>query len=292
MTLAGGSLSAVNGNATFSGSTSLRPSTVSTLSLVDAYDGTTPRNLNITGAIGGSGHLNIAGSGIATLTADSSYSGNTTITGGRLALAPVNVSSSNNIPASEKIFVGSSGTLDVAAVPAAGGFRLGTTQTLAGSGNVDGDVTADVSTATVMPGDTGTPGNLTLRNNFSLTSGKLAIESDSSSFSVLTVSGAVTLGGTLQLKASHQPALNAPITILNKTGSGAISGIFAGLAENAYFHPDSGFTSDWYRISYFGGTGNDIVISRQSVPEPGSLALLAVATSTLLRRRRRQSLKD
>jgi autotransporter-associated beta strand protein len=287
MVLAGGSLSAVNGNATFGGSTSLAPATASTLSLVDAYNGVTARNLSLTGPIGGSGHLNVAGAGIATLTADNGYSGNTTITGGRLTLAPVNVSSSNNIPASAKISIGSAGTLDVLAIPAAGGFKLGTTQTLAGTGNVDGDVTADSSTATVMPGDTDSPGNLTLRNNFTLTSGKLAIESDSSSFSVLTVSGAVMLGGTLQLKAAHQPALSAPITIVNKTSSGAISGIFAGLAENAYFHPDSGFTSDWYKISYFGGNGNDIVISRQSVPEPGSLALLALATSSLLRRRRR-----
>jgi autotransporter-associated beta strand protein len=291
MTLAGGSLAATNQTGSFGGAMTLQSMTTSTVSLVDPSNGTTARNLNLTGAIGGFGHLNITGSGIATFTADNSYSGNTTIAGGRLTLVPVNGSSSNNIPISPKISIGSAGTLDVSAIPAAGGFKLGTTQTLAGTGNVDGDVTADVSTATVMPGDTDSPGNLTLRSNFTLSSGKLAIESDSSSFSVLTVSGAVTLGGTLQLKAAHQPGLNTPITILNKTGVGAISGIFSGLADNAYFHPDSGITGDWYKITYFGGTGNDIVISRQAIPEPGSLALLAVATSCLLRRRRREAVR-
>jgi autotransporter-associated beta strand protein len=243
---------------------------------------------NSLGQTGGSYGFTKTGAGTLLLSGTNTYTGNTIVNGGSLVLS---TAGNNNIASSARIVISSSATLNVSNVAGTGGFKVGANQTLAGSGNIEGAVTADVSTATVMPGDTDSPGNLTLRSNFTLSSGKLAIESDSSSFSVLTVSGAVTLGGTLQLKAAHQPALNTPITILNKTGVGAISGIFSGLADNAYFHPDSGITGDWYKITYFGGTGNDIVISRQAIPEPGSLALLAVATSCLLRRRRREAVR-
>jgi autotransporter-associated beta strand protein len=288
ITLAGGSLGATGATSrTFGGPITLKSSTTSTLSLVDPSNGTTARSLQMSGAIGGSGHLNIAGAGTATLTADSNYTGETTIQSGKLALVPVNAASNNNISNSARINVASGGTLDVSGVVAAGGFKLGSAQTLAGTGNVDGDVTVDTSGAAVAPGQTGTPGNLTLRNNFSLSSGKLAIESDGASFALLTVHGSVALGGTLHLKAAYQPALDAPITIVNKVSAGAVSGIFAGLAEEAYFQPAEGLTGDWYKISYLGGNGNDIVISRQAVPEPASTGLIAFAAAGLLTRRRR-----
>jgi autotransporter-associated beta strand protein len=221
-------------------------------------------------------------------TSTNSYTGTTTINDGTLGLVATS-GTSNPISSSTKITLASSAKLDVTGVTL--GFTLGSTQTLAGTGNVYGNVTSSNASSKVMPGDTNTPGTLTLNNNFTLSNGNLAIESDSSSFAMLTVSGAVTLGGGLQLKASYQPTLSTPIKILNKTSGGAITSTFAGLAQNAYFHPTSGNTGDWYKVSYTGGDGNDIVISREAVPEPSSVGMVALGAGVLMRRRRRSSSK-
>jgi hypothetical protein len=74
----------------------------------------------------------------------------------------------------------------------------------------------------------------------------------------LTSSGSVTLGGTLQVSLGFTPALSNSFTILNKTGGGAITGTFNGLAEGAIF--EVGGVP--FQITYMGGTGNDVVLTR------------------------------
>jgi fibronectin-binding autotransporter adhesin len=67
-----------------------------------------------------------------------------------------------------------------------------------------------------------------------------------------------TLGGSLDLVAA--PALTAGSTfrIIDNTSSTAITGTFAGLPQNAEFYEDA----QWWRISYTGGNGNDVLLTR------------------------------
>lgn len=68
-----------------------------------------------------------------------------------------------------------------------------------------------------------------------------------------------TLAGTLDLIAAPSLAAGDTYRIIDNTGSStAITGTFAGLPEGAEFHE----AAQWWRISYTGGTGNDVVLTR------------------------------
>jgi autotransporter-associated beta strand protein len=81
-------------------------------------------------------------------------------------------------------------------------------------------------------------------------------------FDQLRLSGAgsvVTLAGRLDLVASPALAAGGSFRILDNSGnSAAVSGTFAGLPEAAEFYEDG----QWWRISYSGGSGNDVVLTR------------------------------
>jgi hypothetical protein len=53
-------------------------------------------------------------------------------------------------------------------------------------------------------------------------------------------------------------------TILNNQGSSAIKGTFAGLPDGSTFTVKVGGTVMTFRISYVGGTGNDVTLKRIS----------------------------
>jgi autotransporter-associated beta strand protein len=74
----------------------------------------------------------------------------------------------------------------------------------------------------------------------------------------VSVGGTVTLAGALDLAAAPALAANSTFTIINNTGAGAVSGTFASKPQNAEFYEDG----QWWRISYTGGTGNDVVLTR------------------------------
>ena len=69
----------------------------------------------------------------------------------------------------------------------------------------------------------------------------------------------VTLGGTLDLIAAAGLASGSTFRILdNSPSNAAIIGTFDGLPQNAEFYEDG----QWWRISYTGGTGNDVELTR------------------------------
>jgi hypothetical protein len=71
-----------------------------------------------------------------------------------------------------------------------------------------------------------------------------------------------TLGGTLAITdvLGTKPAVGSTLTILNNLGSGATTGIFAGLPAGSTITVN-GMT---FQISYVGGTGNDVTLTRIS----------------------------
>jgi hypothetical protein len=79
---------------------------------------------------------------------------------------------------------------------------------------------------------------------------------------VVSTSGTVTLGGTLQVTATVVPAVRSSFEILANKGNAAISGTFAGLAERGTFTVTSGSTTMTFQISYKGGGGNNVTITR------------------------------
>jgi autotransporter-associated beta strand protein len=215
----------VNGDFTFTGSSSMDLGT-GAVTLSGTRRVTVSANtLTIGGIVGpssGGNGLTKAGSGTLTLNAAETYNGNTTISAGTLALgASASIANSPNITVN--------GTLDVSAVS---GFALGGSQTLQGSGVVNGSV-GTASGSEIIPGTDGTTGTLTLSNSLSLASGATCNFDLSSTAAgandLLVVNGsgtALTLNGnSFVIKASStlDPAVDYTLV---SVPNGTISGTF------------------------------------------------------------------
>lgn len=297
ITLAGGALGATGATSrSFSGALTLKPSTTSTLSLVDPSNGTTARSLNITGPIGGSGNLSITGSGNATFTANSNYTGTTTIAGGTLSL--VHASSTNNIASSPSITIQSGANLDVSGI--ASGFALGTNQTLKGSGTVHGNFSANPSSASrIAPGNSGKltfNGDLTLNPNatydIQIGGDGVGIGLAGTDFDQIVVNGAgksLTLG-TASLKILPMPGIvvGQAYRIVNTTnGAGVVnSSIFKNLTQNLNAGGPYTEGNVTYDIAYGYGSGGYVDITFSAVPEPTSMLLTTLCGALFMRRRR------
>jgi autotransporter-associated beta strand protein len=95
-------------------------------------------------------------------------------------------------------------------------------------------------------------------------------------YDTLTVAGAVSLAGALDLEAAPGLPLASSFTLINSAGAGAVSGAFTNKPNN------SAFTEDGYRwrITYAGGTGNDVVLALASLPTLSDLTNVTVAANT------------
>jgi autotransporter-associated beta strand protein len=76
--------------------------------------------------------------------------------------------------------------------------------------------------------------------------------------SLANAASTVTLAGTLDLIAAPGLTAGSTFRIVDNSGNAAVTGTFAGLPQNAAFYEDG----QWWRISYTGGTGNDVVLTR------------------------------
>ncbi len=98
--------------------------------------------------------------------------------------------------------------------------------------------------------------------------GKLTVQiggtSSSPTSGSITAAGPVSLGGTLTVTSTVTPAVGSSFEILNNLAASAITGAFAGLAEGATFSVKVGATIMTFKITYAGGTGNDVVITHVS----------------------------
>lgn len=206
-----------------------------------------------------------------TLNAVNTYTGNTTVSGGTLVLAPA-----ASIANSAAIIVNSAGTLDVSGVT--GGFAVGASQTLRGSGSVLGKVTA---AGAVTPGTGGTLGTLTYNNDVTI-GGSLNIDIDSDAN---TLAGGVDLiqgVNTLDITGSTVNFNNiTPLLVAPDDGAyvfakyTSLTGTFATVNN----------TPAGYSIDYNYQGGNQIALV-SAIPEPATMAIMAIGGLALLRRRR------
>jgi autotransporter-associated beta strand protein len=85
-----------------------------------------------------------------------------------------------------------------------------------------------------------------------------------SGYSQLNVTGTVGLGNAnLQLNMPVVGVTNSQLTIINNDGVDAVTGTFTNLPEGATITASSGAK---FKISYHGGTGNDVVLTQISLP--------------------------
>jgi autotransporter-associated beta strand protein len=216
-------------------------------------DGTGPEGGGVFG-------LTKTGSKILTLTGANLYTGNTTISNGTLALT-----GSGSIASSPIIDVASLGIFDVAGV--SGGYTLGASQTLKGSGTVIGPMTV---AGTLSPGaSTGTiyvTGATTLNGTFSVD-----VETDGTSDLLAVTGGDLTLGGSLTI-ADLSKLVYPVYTIATYTGNRY--GSFVG---------GNNLPGTWW-VDY--GTGSNSAITL--VPEPATLVLLGLGGLGLILGRKRR----
>lgn len=173
---------------------------------------------NVTGVVQDSATsaLNING-------AANTYTANTTISAGTLKLG-----ASASIASSSNINIASGAIFDVLLVT--GGFTLANSQTLQGAGNVSGNVTA-ASAAKISPAGAGVAGTLAFNNNVVMNTGTnfvLDVSTSSGSGNDLaTISGTLTAGGTVSLKALSGAANLDTTADYVLVTAGSISGSFA-----------------------------------------------------------------
>ena len=189
-------------------------------------------------ATNASGGLTSTGNGTLTLTAASTYTGNTVIAGGTLALG-----AGGSVSNSTHLNVASGATLNVTAA----GLVVGGSQTLQGTGTVTGNVT---NTGTILPGAAGTIGTLTFNNNLNLSAGGKAsftLNQSLGTSSEVISAGVVTYGGTLAVTNVAGTLTNgATFTLFS---AGTATGNFASIAGTpgtglAYsFNPTNGVLS-------------------------------------------------
>src|SRR5690606_28706816 len=88
----------------------------------------------------------------------------------------------------------------------------------------------------------------------------------------VTVDGEVSLDGTalnLALDAAYAPLLGDQVTLIDNDGTDAVTGHFAGLPEGAPVYVGG----QLFHISYAGGTGNDVVLTRVNDGPTGSVTV-------------------
>lgn len=129
--------------------------------------------------------------------------------------------------------------------------------TLAGTGTV-GHVTAN---GRLWPG--ASPGILTVSNVTFTGTGDYYVELNGtvpgSGFDQIKARGTVSLGNaSLSATLGFPSAISNSFTIIDNDGSDAVTGTFAGLAEAA----TANVSGTPFRITYIGGTGNDVVLTQ------------------------------
>ena len=249
--------------------------------------GTTRLTLGAVGETGGARGLTKTGFGQLLLNANNSYSGATVVSAGSLTIG-----ANGSVGSSTVLDLASGAALDVSAVT--GGFAVGSSQTLRGSGTVVGNTTVN---GALQPGNS--PGLLTFNND--LTLGGTAVTTmeiigtgvRGTAFDAIDVVGLLTYGGNLTLSLGTTFGVGSYSFDLFDFGStgGSFDTVTLGDLYSGSLVNDGGV---WGLAN-----GNDTWTFTQSsgllqlnvVPEPSTYALLVLAAAgfgaRVIRRRRR-----
>jgi len=218
---------------------------------------------------GGAYNVTKTGAGTVVLTGAKSYSGNTMIEQGTLALG------AGGSIASSTIAVGADSFFDVS-IYGPGGYTLGSTQTLKGHGTVLGSINI---LGTAAPG--GSIGTLTMNNG--TISGTLDIElASASSYDKLVADNlTLALGSTLHVSLldGYDPAQDTIFDIITVTGALTDGGVIFDLPT----------FSDGRSWKTWDDTGTKLSSTGQIqvIPEPATIALMGLGLAGLVSLRRR-----
>lgn len=200
----------------------------------DVADGTAAADLVVSAVLSGSAALTKRGAGALQLTGNSpSLSSSWVVTAGTLRV-------DGSLPSS---------TVTVS------------TGTLTGVGTIG---SVNVSEGTLDPGNVGAPGELTIIGALRLTprgilNAQILGLVLGTSFDRVLVSNLVDLGGArLDATLGFSAAVGAAFKIIDNLGRSAVVNTFAGLPEGAVFL----VSNQSVQISYRGGDGNDVVLTR------------------------------
>ncbi len=252
-------------------------------------------NINISAIISESGGarsltVNSTGTGIVTLSGVNTYTGNTTVSAGTLAL---NVAGSINT--SPIITVNSGATYNVSAVT--GGYSLGLTsvQTLQGTGTVTGALT--VASGSTIRGDSGTDtGTLTTGNVTVQSGGRLGVQlgTGTAASRLNTSAGILNLNSNsiIDPNGTFDGGGNRTLATLSSSAGGLVVGgttynSNADIASYTFTTGDTGlraFGALQFDVTGLGLTqgdqlvlsrsGNNLVLNFSPVPEPASMLAL------------------
>ncbi|HZH33565.1 MAG TPA: FG-GAP-like repeat-containing protein [Pyrinomonadaceae bacterium] len=188
------------------------------------------------GLITGSGSVVKQGLGVALFAGPNSYTGTTTVAGGILVVDGNQPNSAVSITGGALGGTGTVGAVNVVT----GAISAGTVTSPTGTLNIQGNLTfADTSAFVVkLAGNT------------------------AGMYDQLNVTGMVNLTGSrltpLPL-SNFNPAVGDSFTIINNDGTDRVIGTFLNIPEGARFTAPNGLS---FRVTYVGGTGNDVVITR------------------------------
>jgi len=174
--------------------------------------------------------------------------------------------------------VGGTSRLLVNSGHAAVTFVLTNSGRLGGTGVV-GVISVPVCTGCeVQPGPANGPGVLHSGNVNLGPSSRLRAEINGvlagSDYDQLDVTGVITItNASLVVTAGFNPGAGVSFTLINNDGAEPIAGIFTGLPQNALL--TSGAVT--FQISYTGGDGNDVVLTRVTAAPPSTIQPLVLS---------------
>lgn len=208
--------------------------------------------LRLSGGIGGNGPLFIVGTGFVELIGASTFTGGTTIGSAAILLLV------GSMPG--QVLVDNGGQLR-------------------GPGTVNGALTVAAG-GLLLPGGVFDAGDITLAGRLGIVIGGAHI----AAYDRVNAHGNVLLNNsTLLVEGTYNPAPGDVFTIIANDGTDAVTGTFQGLPEGAQLT----FNGVRLRISYVGGTGNDVTLTAaalaadRQVPTLSQWALVLLAALML-----------